>query len=49
VEWPQAGLVYYPTDRLELSFSHEGREGRRRIVLRAAGPRPRDILRRMRR
>ena len=44
VEWPQAGAAYYPKDRLEVYFSHEGGSGERRIAFKARGPRFRGLL-----
>ena len=47
VEWPQAGVVYYPGDRIEVRLSH-GRGGlSRRLVFSARGPRSRGILKQM--
>ncbi|MBI5631537.1 MAG: tRNA (adenosine(37)-N6)-threonylcarbamoyltransferase complex ATPase subunit type 1 TsaE [Elusimicrobia bacterium] len=44
IEWPEAGLAYYPADRLEIRFSHE-RGGRgRRLSLRSLGPRSSFLL-----
>jgi tRNA threonylcarbamoyladenosine biosynthesis protein TsaE len=48
VEWPQAGLAYYPKDRLEARLS-VARDGARRIALKALGPRSREIVRRLER
>ncbi len=46
VEWPQAGLGYFPGDRLEARLSHGREPAERRIAFRALGPRGREILRR---
>ena len=47
VEWPHAGEVYYPKDRVEIRFSHGRREGERKIVFRARGPRSRALVGRL--
>ena len=44
IEWPEAGEAYYPSDRLEIRFSHGKSEGERRVSLSARGPRSRSLL-----
>ena len=43
IEWPQAGLAYLPTDRLELALSTR-RDGGRTIWLKGTGARSKAVL-----
>lgn len=49
VEWPEAGSVYYPPERLDINFSHGADAEERRLILKPYGPRAGAILRRLRR
>ena len=48
VEWPEAGRIYWPKDRLEARFSHAQEGKARRIELKALGTRSRELLKAVR-
>lgn len=43
-EWPRAGAAFYPKDHLDIRFSLGRRDGERRLLLSAHGPRSRRLL-----
>jgi tRNA threonylcarbamoyladenosine biosynthesis protein TsaE len=47
VEWPEAGRGYWPKDRLEVRLSSADGGRTRKIAFKAAGPRSREVLKRL--